>query len=220
MSLFMDIGQGAGLSGASGVRPFLPALLAGALARGDSGLDFDGTDYSFLESTWFLFVVLALAVASYALQRRRETVGQTKPSGRPGDPRATLPGGRSLPEPGEAAMLLLGVVLGALLFAGSLADTGHTSWPGILGGIVCAALGWYALAALFARARARLARSGSGSGALALLGAYADAIALALAGLSILFPPLAFVALAAFLVLIVRSRSEGAQKYEGLRSLR
>lgn len=217
----MDIGQGAGLSGASGVRPFLPALLAGALARGDSGLDFDGTDYSFLESTWFLFVILALAVASYALQRRRETVAQTKAAGRPGDPRANIAGtGRGMPDPADAAMLVLGVVLGALLFAGSLADTGHTSWPGILGGIVCAALGWYALAALFARARARLARQGSGSGALALLGAYADAIALALAGLSILFPPLAFVALAVFLVLIVRSRSEGAQKYEGLRSLR
>jgi hypothetical protein len=49
---------------------------------------------------------------------------------------------------------------------------------------------------------------------------YADLVALVLAGLSILFPPIAFVALAAFLVLIVRSRSESAQKYEGLRSLR
>jgi hypothetical protein len=212
----MDIGQGAGLSGASGVRPFLPALLAGALARDDTGLDFDGTDYSFLESTWFLLVVLLLAVGSYALQRRRETVAQTTPAGRPGDPRAKL-AGRALPEPADAAMLLLGVVLGALLFAGSLADTGHASWPGIVGGIACAALGYYALASLFARARARL--SGSG-GAVALLGVYADAIALALAGLSILFPPLAFVALAVFLVLIVRSRGESVQKYEGLRSLR
>ena len=49
---------------------------------------------------------------------------------------------------------------------------------------------------------------------------YADGIALALAGLSILFPPIAYLALVAFLVLIVRSRSESAQKYEGLRSLR
>ena len=30
--------------------PFLPPLLAGALARGDVGIDFDGTDWSFLES--------------------------------------------------------------------------------------------------------------------------------------------------------------------------
>jgi hypothetical protein len=193
MSLFMDIGQGAGLSGASGVRPFLPALLAGALARGDTGLDFDGTDFSFLESPWFLLVVFALAVAAYMLQRR--------------GPGALL----------ERILLVLGLVLGALLFAGSLADNGYESWPGIVGGIACAALGYFAIAALFARARRRISDSG---GAVALLDAYADGIALALAGLSILFPPLAFVALAAFLVLIVRSRGESAQKYEGLRSLR
>jgi hypothetical protein len=53
-----------------------------------------------------------------------------------------------------------------------------------------------------------------------LLGLYADGIALVLAGLSILFPPIAYAALVVFLVLIARSRSEGAQKYEGLRSLR
>jgi uncharacterized membrane protein len=189
----MDIGQGAGLSGASGVRPFLPALLAGALARGDTGLDFDGTSFSFLESPWFLLAVLVLAVAAYALQRR--------------GPSAAL----------DRGLLVLGVVLGALLFGGSLADTGHESWPGILAGIACAALGYFALALLFARARRRVRDSG---GAVALLDTYLDAIALAVAGLSILFPPLAFVALAVFLVLIVRSRGEGAQKYEGLRSLR
>ena len=162
----MDIGQGAGLAGASGVRPFLPPLLAGALAREDSGLDFDGTSFSFLESPVFLLAVLVLAVGSYALQRRRETVAQTTPAGRPGDPRAKIGGGRSLPEPLEAAMLLLGVVLGALLFAGSLADHGYESWPGILGGIVCAALGYYAVASLFGRARRRLTGSG---GAVSLL---------------------------------------------------
>jgi hypothetical protein len=162
-------------------------------------------------------VVLVLAVGSYALQRRRESVAQTHAAGRPGDPRANVAGGRSLPEPFDAALLLLGVVLGALLFAGSLADTGHESWPGIFGGIACAGLGYFALAALFSRARRRL--SGSG-GAVALLGLYADGIALVLAGLSILFPPVAYAALVVFVVLIARSRSEGAQKYEGLRSLR
>ena len=190
----MDIGQGAGLSGASGVRPFLPALLAGALAREDTGLDFDGTDFSFLESPWFLLIVFALAVGAYLAQRQ---------------------GGLSVLM--DRAMLALGLVLGALLFAGSLADEGYESWPGIIGGVACAALGWLAIASLFSRARKRISDSG---GAVALLGVYADGIALALAGLSILFPPLAFVALAAFLVLIVRSRGETAQKYEGLRSLR
>ena len=44
MSLFLDIGTGAGLATASGVRPYLPPLLAGALARGDVAIDFEGTD--------------------------------------------------------------------------------------------------------------------------------------------------------------------------------
>jgi hypothetical protein len=193
ISLFMDIGQGAGLSGASGVRPFLPALLAGALARGDTGLDFDGTSFSFLEQPWFLLVVLALAVVAYMLQRRGLSTAL------------------------DRGLLVLGVVLGALLFAGSLADEGYASWPGLIGGVACAALGYFALALLFARARRRVRDSG---GAVALLDTYLDLIALVLAGLSILFPPLGFVALAVFLVLIARSRGEGAQKYEGLRSLR
>jgi hypothetical protein len=209
----MDIGQGAGLSGASGVRPFLPALLAGALARQDTGLDFDGTSFSFLESPWFLVAVLALAVVAYAHDRSRKPT----PAPPPGEARAKIPSGRSLPDLFDAGMFLLGIVLGALLFGGSLADHGYESWPGVLGGIACAALGYFALASLFAGARRRLAGSG---GPLTLLGAYADGIALVLAGLSILFPPIAFVALAVFLVLIVRSRGEGAQKYEGLRSLR
>jgi hypothetical protein len=211
----LDIGQGAGLAGASGVRPFLPPLLAGALAREDTGLDFDGTSFSFLESPWFLLAVLALGVLAYARERSRQA--QPAPAARPGDPRAKVDAGRSLPDPFDAAMLVLAVVLGALLFAGSLADEGYTSWPGLVAGAACAALGYFAVASLFAGARRRLHGSG---GPLTLLGVYADVVSLVVAGLSILFPPLAFLALAAFLVLIVRSRGERAQKYEGLRSLR
>jgi hypothetical protein len=122
----MDIGQGAGLSGASGVRPFLPALLAGALAREDTGIDFDGTSFSFLESPWFLLAVFALAVAAYL----RDRAVRPAATPRPGEARAKVTSGRTLPNPLDAAMLLLGAVLGALLFAGSLAAGGTRAGPG------------------------------------------------------------------------------------------
>jgi FtsH-binding integral membrane protein len=204
----VDIGKGAGLSGASGVRPFLPALLAGALAKGNDGIDFSGTSYSFLERTWFLLLVLVLAFAVYALERRSEGGGQSA------DGRGQKAEGRDLV---SIVTGLCGLVLGALLFAGALADKHHTSWWGIPAGVACAALGYFAVALLFERARRRV--SGAG-GALALLGVYADGIALALAGLSILIPPIAYAALVVFALLIVRSRSERVQKFAGLRILR
>jgi Domain of unknown function (DUF4126) len=203
MSLFLDIGQGAGVSGATGVRPFLPALLAGALARGDRGIDFDGTDYSFLEKPAFLVVVLALAVMSYALDRRAAAAGGGGP------PRAV-----------QVTTALIGVILGALLFAGSLADDGQTSWWGLPAGVLCAALGYLAVAALFGRARQRLANQPDAGGAASLLDLYAEAIALVLAAVAIFVEPVGYVALAAFAFLILRSRGEGAQKYGGLRILR
>jgi hypothetical protein len=77
------------------------------------------------------------------------------------------------------------------------------------------------VAALFRRARRRLrAADRSGEGAPNLLDAYADAISLVLAALSILAPPVGIVALVVFLVLLVRARGGGGQKYEGLRVLR
>jgi hypothetical protein len=198
----MDIGQGAGTAGASGVRPFLPVLLTGALARGDDGIDFSGTDYRFLESQWFLLVVLLVAVGVYALNRRSEVAGG---------------GSQELVERGVA---VIGIVFGALLFAGSLADDGHTSWWGLIAGAACAALGYLALATLFGRARARVASQNGAGGAASLIDIYAEAIALALAALSIFVEPVGYAALVVFAFLVVRSRREGAQKYGGLRILR
>src|SRR3954451_9302270 len=203
IALFMDIGQGAGTAGASGVTPFLPALLAGALARVDDGIDFSGTDYSFLESEWFLLVVLLLAVGAYAWTRRQQKAESGK--------QELL---------FERGMALVGVVLGALLFAGSLADGGQTSWWGLIAGGLCAALGYLALATLFARARSRVASQDGAAGAASLIDVYAEGIALALAALSIFVEPVGYAALAVFVFLVVRSRREGAQKYGGLRILR
>jgi uncharacterized protein DUF4126 len=195
ISLFVDIGQGAGLAGASGVRPFLPPLVAGGLARGDVGIDFDGTDYHFLESPGFLLAVLAIAVLAYALDRGRGEGGAR--------------------DPASLVMAAAALVLGALLFAGSLAEGHHESWPGLLAGVACAALGYAAVATLFARARRRLE-----GGAASMLAVYADIVALALAGLTIALPPVGIVALVAFAALLARSRSGREGKYEGLRVLR
>jgi hypothetical protein len=211
MSLFLDIGQGAGVSGATGVRPFLPPLLAGALARGDVGIDFDGTKYHFLESAWFLLLLFALAVAVYLLERRQPGGEQTG-AGAAADPTAP---GRVSANLVERLVLVAAIVLGALFFAGILAGDDHTSWWGIVAGAASAALGYQAIAALFARARRRLT-----GGAAALVNAYADALALGIAGVSIAAPPLAFLALAAFLLLIARSRAQADRKYQGLRILR
>jgi hypothetical protein len=196
MSLFLDIGTGAGLAGATGVRPFLPPLLAGALARGDVGIDFDGTDWSFLESPGFLAAVLVLALASYAIDR-------------------SAAGDREGRSPAALALLVVSAVLGALLFAGSLADGGHDSLIGLVAGALCAILGWAAVSGVLDRARRRL-----DSGAAALLSVYADGAALLLAAIAVLVPPASFLALAGFVVLLLRGRGREGEKYAGLRILR
>jgi hypothetical protein len=220
MSLFLDIGTGAGLAGATGVRPFLPPLLAGALARGDVGMDFDGTDWSFLESPGFLLAVLALAVLVYGAESSGANRAPPASAGTPprGPSRRALgvAGGRA---PSRSALRiaggLIGLVLGAFLFAGALADGGEESWIGLVAGPVCAALGWLAAGGLLDRVRGRLA-----GGAAALVGVYAEAAALLLAALAIFLPPVSFLALAAFVVLLLRGRRREREKYAGLRVLR
>jgi hypothetical protein len=190
------------------VRPFLPALLVGALASNDSGIDFDGTDYSFLEAPWFLLLIVLLAAAVYALNGRVESI--PNPSERD----------RRRVDMLERASAVVGIVLGGLLFAGSLADDGQTSWWGLPAGILCAALGYLGVWALFSRARRRLAGQPDSRAARSLLDIYAEGIGLALAALAIFVEPAGYAAIAVFVFLVVRSRGEGDQKYGGLRILR
>jgi Domain of unknown function (DUF4126) len=192
MSVFMDTTTGMGLAGATGVRPYLPPLLAGALARSDTGIDFDGTDWRFLESTWFLLAVLVLGVIAYVAERSEAN-------------RRFV----------ELFSGVAGVVLGALLFAGALADGGSESWPGLIGGAICAALGWQAVGGLIERARTRLKDD-----AAALFTAYADGVALLLAAIAIFLPPVSILAILGFIVLLFAGRRREGEKYAGLRVLR
>jgi hypothetical protein len=196
MDLALDLLQGVGIAAAVGVRPILPVLLAGALAAGDIGLDFEGTDFAFLESIPFLIAVLVLAV-----------VGAFA--------------GRELAKRGHEGVAVgigigvLSVVLGALESGGSMADGDNSVPLGLVLGAAAALLGFLAARSLFTRVRRRLDAETASA-----LPVYGEGIALVAAGLSILFPPLAILVIGALVWLLTGGRRREGEKYAGLRVLR
>ncbi len=196
MDYLFDLLQGLGLAAAIGIRPFLPVLLAGALAAANLGIDFEGTDFSFLEGTAFLLVIVVLVAVFGFIDRRRGA-----------DTTAN--------DPVVYALLLISMVLGALVAAGSIADHSETWWPGVPIGVAAASLGFLAARSLFGRVRARLDKDAQGA-----LPVYAEGAALGAAGLSVLFPPLAILIVAALAWLMMGGRRRQGEKYAGLRILR
>jgi hypothetical protein len=196
MDFILDLLQGAGLAAAIGIRPFLPVLLAGALASAVVGLDFDGTDFSFLEAWPFLLGVLVL-VAALDLAGRR--------AGRDAADRPPL----------LYALAAVALVLGALVAAGCVADRSDAWWAGVVAGVACAALGFQAARSLFSRVRRRLDEQAANA-----LPVYAEGAALGAAGLSILFPPLALLVIGGLIWLLSGGRRRAGEKYAGLRILR
>lgn len=192
MQLLIDILQGAGLAGSAGMRPFLPALAAGALASANVGIDYEGTPFAFLEAPLWL---LAVAVAMVAL-----TVAH----------RAHVAEG-----PLESAEQGIGIGLGAALFAGTLADNADVWWPGLLAGGLCAALAAAATRSLVLRVRARLDEE-----ARAALPIYIEGAAVLLAGLAVVAAPVSVLALGFFAFLLRGGRRREGGKYAGLRILR
>ena len=196
MDYLLDLLQGLGIAAAIGIRPFLPVLLAGALAAANLGIDFEGTDFSFLEGTAFLLVIVVLVAVFGFVDRRRG-----------GDTTAN--------DPVVYALLMVSLVLGALLASGSIADHSSTWWPGVPIGVAAASLGFLAARSLFGRVRARLDADAQGA-----LPIYAEGAALLSAGLSVLFPPLAIVVVAALAWLLLGGQRRKGEKYAGLRILR
>jgi Domain of unknown function (DUF4126) len=191
VKLLLDILQGMGVSAAAGLRPFLPTLLVGALAADNLGVDFDGTDFAFLESPWFLLAIVVALVVTTLLRSRFETPA------------------------GEAALGGVALGLGALLFAGTLDDRHATWWPGIVGGLVCAFIAQQGARSLLTRTKARLDAE-----AAAALFLYADGAALLAAGLSVLIPPVSVLIVAFFIWLRLGGRRREGEKFAGLRILR
>ena len=205
--IFFYIGLGAGLAAACGLRPFLPALLAGALASAKAlGVSFAHDPFRFLQDDWWLLVVVAVLVVAYALQLLL---------GMSGVPESATKGARRV-DPLAASLTGLAFGAGALLFGGTLAAHGDSAWPGVVGGLVVVGLSQRAVLPLFARARARLT-DGAAKQALTV---YLDAASLVLAVLVALLHPLGYVALALLLWLLARGRVRGEEKYAGLRILR
>jgi len=192
MRYLLDILQAAGLGSATGIRPFLPALVAGALARADAGVDFEGTSFAFLESPIFLAALVVAVIVSVILARVRPDDSVVA---------STLAG--------------MGVGLGALLGAGSVDDRFSVWWPGLVVGALSALLASAATRSLIARVRARL-----DAGARAALPVYEEGSGMVLAAGCIALPPLSILALGFFVWLLVGSRRRGREKYAGLRILR
>jgi hypothetical protein len=194
MDLFLAISQGIGTSLAAGVRTFLVPLLIGAMARANIGVDFEGTQYEFLESIVWLAIMLALIVGAWWVER----------SGIPVT---------------AAARAVASAAIGGVLFAGSLAERDYSSEPGLLAGALFALVGFFAALTFLTGAEERLTARGE-AGAGATLRLVVDFAVLALAALAVLVEPVSYLALGfCAWVLLVRRRRE-SQKYEGLRILR
>lgn len=204
--LFFYIGLGAGLAAACGLRPFLPVLLAGALASSAVlGVSFAHDPFGFLVADWWLLAVAVALALAYAVQMLFGLAPAIDPSTR---------SGRGDPLAASVAGLSMGA--GAALFAGTLAAHGDSPWPGIIGGFLVVGLTQRASGPVIVGARARL----TDRGAREALTLYLDSASLLLAALVALFHPLGYVAVALLAWFVWRVRSRSAEKYAGLRILR
>jgi hypothetical protein len=177
-------------------------IATGVLAHEDAGIDFTGTDWAWMESWVFIGILAALFVAFWIMDRE-------------GKSERIRPGGRAMEA--NPSYPFFCAVAGALLFAGSLADGGQTSWPGLVAGAVVGFIGYLALGRLFMRANQRLLGAGDPG---VLLGLGRDLLTVVLCVLSVLVEPIGYVLLVAAIVLVLTARRREGEKYEGLRVLR
>jgi len=205
--ILLDIGLGAGLAAACGLRPFLPLLLSGGLGAHDAlGVSFPaGEPFHFLQSSWWLVVVAVMFVLAYALQLALHLDPTLDPSVR-----------AQRVEPLAAALAGLSLGAGAVLFGGTLAAHHDVWWPGVVGGLAAAALAERVAGPVIVGARRRLADRA----AREALTIYLDVAALIAAAFVALLHPLGYVLIALLAWFSWRQRSRSSEKYAGLRILR
>jgi hypothetical protein len=177
-------------------------ITAGVMAHEDAGIDFTGTDWSWMESWVFIGILAALFIAFWVMDRQ-------------GKSELIRPGGRAM-EAGPGYPILCAAA-GALLFAGTLADGGETAWPGLVAGAAVGFIGYLAIGRLFMRANQRVFAAGDPG---IVLGLGRDALTIALTVLVVLIDVAGYVILAGTLVLLLTARRGEGEKYEGLRVLR
>jgi uncharacterized membrane protein YgdD (TMEM256/DUF423 family) len=194
--LVFDICQGIGIAAAVGMRPFLPALAVGALGAADAQIDFSHSSYSFLEQAPFL-LVMVIGVALLGATERQASREMLE--------------GRLV----TLTLAAISLIIGALLFAGALAQNHYAVWPGLIGGGICAGIGLLATRPLLERVRARLDQQTA-----SMLPVFSESGALLAAVLTVLLPPVGVVVLALLLWLLYAGRGRSEQKYAGLRILR
>jgi uncharacterized membrane protein len=172
-------------------------VATGLLALGGVELHFDHSSFAFLQGAPFLIVLGLLTIALLAIE-------------------ASPAGARLQTRPAQAVLALASLAVGALFFAGELCRAGDRWWPGIVAGVICAAIGVLAAAPFLARLRKRLDAEAAALG----IPLIAEGSALLGAVLSVVAPPLGVVLLLTLLWLIYRGRGRDDQKYAGLRILR
>jgi hypothetical protein len=195
--LAFDIFQGIGIAAAAGIRPFLPGLIAGVLGLADVQIHFDHSKFDFLQQAPFLIILGVLAVLLIGLEASKR--GEDVDRG-----------------PGSWLSAACGAAVGALVFAGVLCHGGYAWWPGLIGGVLCAGIGYFSFRPFLIRLRSRLDAEAASLGVPLV----AEGAALAGGALSALLPPFGVVAAIALIIFRYLGRGRDDQKYAGLRILR
>ncbi len=194
-SLLASLGLGAGLSGFSGLRAFLPIGIVGLISRYDlfGAVELAGTRFEILENPWVIGALLLLAVF--------EIVGDKIPLV-------------------DSALDLIAwpvrILAGAVIFGAALAqqDPGVTA-AGMVGG------GAIAATANAVKSIIRPAATVTGGGTLNPFISFFEDVTAVLGTLVVLLVPILGLLLVAFLIFLVyRVRKIKRRKYKGLRILK